>query len=305
MFRDRIRDSYERLSPGFRRLADFIVNNTLDAAFLTATELARRVEVDPATVVRFAQDLGYTGYRELSQEIKRHVHDRITTNGELTDHPTTRGQRLAAQLEGLRQQLQQLTMVDFDRLGEIATVIDEASAIWVVAEGSLALLAQAFAQSLQDAGLSVTAFRPDLLETAMRLSHMNPGDALLTLGSEGTQIDIGHLTHLAREKGVHTLSISSNGLQLAAQEAELALLIPHTTTTIATGYSLIGMLLSIIVEDLRDQRQEFVRQLQKEQLVHLARLMELRRQNPGQSNEAIVIWSRQLGWDERTHPIQQ
>ena len=40
MFKDRIRNGYAQFSPGFRRLADFILNHTLEAALLTATELA-------------------------------------------------------------------------------------------------------------------------------------------------------------------------------------------------------------------------------------------------------------------------
>ncbi len=78
MFKERIREYYDALTPGFRKLADFIMQNTLDAAFLTASELARRVNVDPATVVRFSQEIGYSGYRELSREIKRYVRDQVT-----------------------------------------------------------------------------------------------------------------------------------------------------------------------------------------------------------------------------------
>ena len=40
MFRERIEEHYGNLTPGFRRLADFILNQTLDVAFLTATELS-------------------------------------------------------------------------------------------------------------------------------------------------------------------------------------------------------------------------------------------------------------------------
>ena len=79
MFKERIRKYYDALTPGFRKLADFIMQNTLDAAFLTASELARRVDVDPATVVRFSQEIGYSGYRELSREIKRYVRARKDT----------------------------------------------------------------------------------------------------------------------------------------------------------------------------------------------------------------------------------
>ncbi|MGD2103837.1 MAG: hypothetical protein PVJ55_01830, partial [Anaerolineae bacterium] len=70
MFRERIQEKYDDLTPSFRKLADFMLQNQLDAAFMTATELADRLGVDAATVVRFAQELGYTGFRELSKEIQ-------------------------------------------------------------------------------------------------------------------------------------------------------------------------------------------------------------------------------------------
>jgi len=301
MFRERIRDSYERLSPGHRRLADFIINGTLDAAFLTATELARRVEVDPATVVRFAQDLGYSGYRELSQEIKRYVHDRITI-GKAPDVPfTTQGEHFTASLEEFHQQLQHLTMVDLERLGEICAVLNEAPTIWIVAEGALNGLAQAFAQGLRNMDQSAVAFHPDILEAAMRLSHMQNGDALLALGNEGPQIDVGYILQLAREKGVHTLCISSNGLQSAAKEAKLALIIGQTTSPF-TGLALIAVLLSLIEKSLGEQRPQSIEQNQEEQRLHLSRLMELRQQTGGRTNESIALWSQQLRWADPDFP---
>lgn len=297
MFRDRIKDSYERLSPGYRKLADFIVNYTLDAAFLTATELARRVEVDPATVVRFAQDLGYSGYRELSQEIKQYVHARITTGEKPTEPYATQGEHLAALLGKFRQQLDCLTPVDLERLGEMSTVLNKAKTIWIVAEGALNELAQAFAQGLRNVGLSAIAFHPDILEAAMRLSHMQDEDVLLALGNEGPQIDIGYIVQLAHEKGMHTLCISSNGLQAPAKEAELALIISHATSPF-TGLALIAVLLALIEERLKEERLPSIEKSQGEQRLHLNRLLELRQQTCEQPDESLAIWCRHLGWTE-------
>lgn len=297
MFRDRIRDSYERLSPGYRKLADFIVNYTLDAAFLTATELARRVEVDPATVVRFAQDLGYSGYRELSHEIKQHVHARITTGEKPTEPYATQGEHLAALLEKFRQQLDCLTPVDLERLGEMSTVLNKAKTIWIVAEGALNELAQAFAQGLRNVGLSAIAFHPDILEAAMRLSHMQDEDVLLALGNEGPQIDIGYIVQLAHEKGMHTLCISSNGLQAPAKESELALIISHATSPF-TGLALIAVLLALIEERLKEERLPSIEKSQGEQRLHLNRLLELRQQSCEQPDKSLAIWCQHLGWTE-------
>ena len=73
MFRERIKARYNELSPSFRKLADFVLEHQLDAALMTATELAERISVDAATVVRFAQTLGYSGFRQLSKDIQRVV----------------------------------------------------------------------------------------------------------------------------------------------------------------------------------------------------------------------------------------
>lgn len=52
------------LGKGGRRLAGFFADNLGANAMLTASEVAERCGVNPSTVVRLAQGLGYTGYRE-------------------------------------------------------------------------------------------------------------------------------------------------------------------------------------------------------------------------------------------------
>ncbi len=70
---EQIQDQRSAFTPAQARIADYLLANTLDAALLTATELAQRVNVDPATVVRFAQKLGYKGYLDLKAALGRLV----------------------------------------------------------------------------------------------------------------------------------------------------------------------------------------------------------------------------------------
>ncbi len=72
-FKEIIRSNYGRLSPSYRRVADFLLDNYHEVAFMTATQLAHRVGVDTTTVVHFAQRLGYDGYPELLEEIRHTV----------------------------------------------------------------------------------------------------------------------------------------------------------------------------------------------------------------------------------------
>ena len=73
MYKERIRDIYEHLSPGYRRIADFLLKRYQDAAFMTAAEVGRASDVDTTLVVRFAQRLGYPGYPEMIADIQDDV----------------------------------------------------------------------------------------------------------------------------------------------------------------------------------------------------------------------------------------
>src|SRR3972149_2939196 len=72
-YAERIRSARPNLSKSFQRLADYILDSYVQAALMTASELAHEVDVDAATVVRFAQALGYSGFPDLQDEIKARV----------------------------------------------------------------------------------------------------------------------------------------------------------------------------------------------------------------------------------------
>ncbi|MCA9861038.1 MAG: MurR/RpiR family transcriptional regulator, partial [Thermomicrobiales bacterium] len=61
---------YDRLSPKQQKLARFVAENPSFAAFATAANLAERAGTSTATVVRFAQALGFDGYEEFQQNVR-------------------------------------------------------------------------------------------------------------------------------------------------------------------------------------------------------------------------------------------
>jgi DNA-binding MurR/RpiR family transcriptional regulator len=66
----RIAAAFPSLAPKQQRVARFMATNEALTAFTSATELAGRVGVDPATVVRFAQTLGFAGYPDLQRHLR-------------------------------------------------------------------------------------------------------------------------------------------------------------------------------------------------------------------------------------------
>src|SRR4030067_1852142 len=76
-YQDRIRQARLGMSKSCAKLADFLLDSYIESAFMTASELAHSLDLDAATVVRFAQNLGYSGFPKLHREIRARVLDDV------------------------------------------------------------------------------------------------------------------------------------------------------------------------------------------------------------------------------------
>lgn len=68
---ERLTRDYERFSPAQQSLARYLAEHLADIPLMSAHEVARASHCSPATVVRFAQALGYAGYPEMQGVVRR------------------------------------------------------------------------------------------------------------------------------------------------------------------------------------------------------------------------------------------
>lgn len=61
----RIESHLDSLKPAEKRVAEYVVQNTSEVIHLSITKLAEAADVSEATVVKFCQRIGYSGYQEL------------------------------------------------------------------------------------------------------------------------------------------------------------------------------------------------------------------------------------------------
>ncbi len=73
-----IKSRYTALSKGQRRLADIITESYERAAYLTAAKLGELSGVSESTVVRFAVELGFSGYPHFQQAIQSMLRSHLT-----------------------------------------------------------------------------------------------------------------------------------------------------------------------------------------------------------------------------------
>ena len=246
MFRERIKNAYDSLTPSFSRLAEFILNRELDVAFMTATELAQALDVDAATVVRFSQALGYTGYRELSHEVQRIVKGDLTAAYAHFSEAETTTEQLQAILENERHNLEMAVAQVTDQAAEIVDMLAEAERVWVVGNAAGRYLAELFAEYLRMAGVKAVAVDADPAAAAYVIGDCGARDLVIGIGVAGTGLDTAAALRFAKEKGAKVAAVSVSAISPPAQVTDHVLVCPSNSPVgLSSTASLVTMLMAL------------------------------------------------------------
>lgn len=79
-FFEKLQNSITNLSDAKKSVAYYLMDNWLEAAFLPASKVARIAKVSESVVIRFSQDLGYSGFPELQKELQEILKSRLVNS---------------------------------------------------------------------------------------------------------------------------------------------------------------------------------------------------------------------------------
>lgn len=77
---DAIGIKIDKMSKTQKKIAEYILNNRIETAFLNVKQLAKNAEVSDASIIRFANFLGYGGYSELQQLFQQSTQTKLKTD---------------------------------------------------------------------------------------------------------------------------------------------------------------------------------------------------------------------------------
>jgi len=209
MYREKIREYYDHLSRSYRKVADHIMSNYYEVAFMTAAQLAYAVGVDTTTVVRFSQRLGYNGYPELLQDIREQVKTEIYAAYEpqplSPDDPASVFKDRVVQEQ---QNLQQMLIHNPpEHIEAVAAMLDRARRIILVGDGYADAVAEMIAQQFRHRGLDAEYLPNDPVKKAASLTMVDSGVLVIGVSATDYGRDVARCMEYARLRGASTLGI--------------------------------------------------------------------------------------------------
>jgi DNA-binding MurR/RpiR family transcriptional regulator len=150
-----------RLGPQRQKLIRSILDNSAETCFLSSRELAKRYDVDAATIVRTVQALGYNGFADFTMDLRQHFLTRVTAYTALkaaTEGKQSINDIIDHSIDKSFENLNTLrTELDRNRVVEIAKLIHQSRKILVVGVDLAASLAYHLAYGLAAVGIDAEA----------------------------------------------------------------------------------------------------------------------------------------------------
>ena len=216
----RIRETYDALPLGERKLAELILEMRGDLAAYSATELAARSGVSKATAARLVRRLGYADFHEMRQQARRHYHNGSPL-AELSDTlglEATLAEHLAHDIAGLTRTIETIPAND------VQTAVDIlAKAQRVIVVGFRNSYAPAFyAREL------LVQVRPHVMllpvsgqTVSEELSDLGRGDAILAFGFRRRPPVLGRILRISAAAKARTILLGDSSLGKVGRSAHI------------------------------------------------------------------------------------
>ena len=182
---ERIRLHSANFSKGQRMIARYIEEHSEQVAFMTASRLGQTVGVSESTVVRFATEIGYSGYPALQQAMQEMIRSKMTSVQRLERTSTTIPMdRLLDEVLDQDIDILKRTKENVDREAfyRAADALVNAKKVYVLGAGSSLALATFMAHYLRLVFETVHLVEATSEATILQqMVHVGEGDAVIAI----------------------------------------------------------------------------------------------------------------------------
>lgn len=222
-----IQQKFSKMSKGQKLIAEYILKHYDKAAFMTAAKLGVSVGVSESTVVRFAIELGFSGYPKLQKALQELIKNKLTTvqrlelsNNFISEENALKGV-LKSDMENIRTTLEKINHQTFE---DVVNSIFAAQKIYIIGLRSSTALAEflGFYLNLILDNVNVVGYgMSDIFE---QLINIKSGDLVIGIGFPRYAIRTIEALNYAQSKGTKVVAITDSLVSPLATKADYTLI---------------------------------------------------------------------------------
>ncbi|MEE4271091.1 MAG: MurR/RpiR family transcriptional regulator [Thermoanaerobaculales bacterium] len=254
--RDRILEHVGALPPQQRAIADYLLENLETVPFLSVPELARRCHASEATIVRFGQRIGFSGFAELKVALVELLQSRLGVDG--VDDAQELSDDLIESVAAHENRNIRRTADSIDRevFSSIAERIFAADRVTTFGLGISAHIARLAAYTFVQIGIAAHALSTGYSSPREQLVTMRPNDLLLVVSLPPYSRQSLELLSAASDAGIATVALSDRLTSPTARAADLSLAVRSDNLTFTNSVAAMTMVVNALATAIASRHRD-------------------------------------------------
>lgn len=253
-------DHYDALPQQQKVVADYILAHLQEVPFLSVPELADRSGASEATIVRFAQRIGFDGYADLKEHLLAGVRERVAL-------PSGAAAELFARVpqdDTLRVVATQeigniegsVNALDRETFGQAATMLYRADHVYAFGMGISSHLADLTTYMLTQIGLRATTLSLRFSSPLEPLVALRPSDCLFVYSFPPYSRATIEMMREAADRGIPCLAVTDRLTSPAAQLARVVLPVRSENMMYTNSVAAVSVLVNALATEIALRHQD-------------------------------------------------
>lgn len=206
-----LEDKMEDFTLTQRKVADYVLKNPAEVAFLTTEQLANNIGVSVASIMRLAYAVGYSGYAQFQKDLQEMLRNQVAPPTRLEENikRIDKNKLLVAcaetQITNINKTVEFLTDEAIDKALDL---VFTATKIFVIGVRGSHTVAHYLYEGMNRLGVDCQLLIPDTGRLQSVLAKMSPDDLVIAISLPRYARRTLEIVRVAKSKGAKLLSIT-------------------------------------------------------------------------------------------------
>ena len=245
----------DSLTPTQKVLANYLIGNLTEAAFLSTDEMAQKVDTTPSTVVRFAKEIGFRGFPDLQNCLRQLLIKKVNTMGQFQHAKKVKvkgeSEALNASLIKDIESLNKLNDMRSDTdIIEFVKILSDSKKKYIIASRSIFSIGHFFyfqARKILPGVIFLNNYDCGIFDF---IRDLQQDDVVVALSFPRYNHTTIEFSKFAREKGVKVICITDSRISPLFKISEISLFCPHESSSFFTSHVASMALVNGIISEL-------------------------------------------------------
>lgn len=247
--KDKIKGKYNSLPRNHKKVADYFVDNFDRIPFLNVQDIAKSTGTSVASVVRFAQRIGFEGFSEIRDAIAETFQDQINNK---VIFPLFDQHRVDEDL------LTEVANVDIANINNTLNIIErktfddvirrilKADRVFTAGLGISYLLAEILAYQLTQVGIDSTVLKHTHTVFHEQVLFMNKKDLLVVFSFPPYSKETVEVSAFAKDKGIDVIAVTNKHASPVTFFTKANLIVKSENMLFTNSFAAISVLINAI-----------------------------------------------------------